>query len=59
MRPADPVDLADQVVFLRDNPDVVRRYGENARSLAEREFDRRLLAERLRGVLERAAGERA
>jgi glycosyltransferase involved in cell wall biosynthesis len=58
-RPADPADLADQVLFLRDNPDVAQRYGENARALAEREFDRKLLAERLRGVLERAAGRRA
>jgi glycosyltransferase involved in cell wall biosynthesis len=59
VRPADPADLADAVLFLRDNPEVARRYGENARALAEREFDRRLLAERLRGVLERAAGKRA
>jgi glycosyltransferase involved in cell wall biosynthesis len=57
VRPRDAADLADRVVFLRDNPDVARRYGENARRLAEREFDRRLLAERLRGVLERAAGK--
>jgi len=57
-RPADPADLADRVLFLRDNPEVARRYGENARRLAEREFDRKLLAERLRGVLERAAGRR-
>jgi glycosyltransferase involved in cell wall biosynthesis len=48
--------LAEQVLFLRDNPDVTRRLGENARALAEREFDRDLLAERLLGVLERAAG---
>ncbi len=55
-RPGDPADLADRVLFLRDNPDIVRRYGNNARALAEREFDRRVLAERLRDVLARAAG---
>jgi glycosyltransferase involved in cell wall biosynthesis len=59
VRPGDGADLADCVLFLRDNPDVARRYGENARRLAEREFDRGLLAERLRGVLERAAGRGA
>jgi glycosyltransferase involved in cell wall biosynthesis len=59
VRPGDPADLAEAVLFLRDNPEVARRYGENARALAEREFDRGLLAERLRGVLERAAGRRA
>jgi glycosyltransferase involved in cell wall biosynthesis len=58
-RPGDPADLAERVLFLRDNPEVTRRMGENARRLAEREFDRRLLAERLRGVLERAAGRKA
>ena len=58
VRPGDGADLADRLLSLRDNPDVARRYGENARRLAEREFDRRLLAERLREVLERAAGER-
>lgn len=57
VRPADPEDLADRVLALRDNPALVRTMGANARRLAETRFDRRDLAERLRGVLERAAGE--
>lgn len=55
VRPDDPADLADALVRLRDDPETLRRYGANARRLAEREFDRELLAERLREVLERAA----
>ncbi len=55
-RPGDAADLADKVLALRDDPERARRYGTNARALAEREFDRDLLAERLRDVLERAAG---
>ena len=55
-RPGDGADLAAQVLALRDDPERARRYGANARALAEREFDRDRLAERLRGVLERAAG---
>lgn len=55
-RPGDAADLAEKVLALRDDPERARRYGVNARQLAEREFDRDLLAERLRGVLERAAG---
>jgi glycosyltransferase involved in cell wall biosynthesis len=36
---------------LADRPDLCRRMGQNARALAEREFDRRILAERLERVL--------
>ena len=54
VRPADPADLADKVARLRADPELVRRYGANARKLAEDEFDRDRLAERLERVLERA-----
>src|SRR4051812_25499684 len=58
VRPDDPADLAEQVGRLRDQPELVRRYGENARRLAETDFSRDMLAERALGVLERAAGRR-
>jgi glycosyltransferase involved in cell wall biosynthesis len=58
VRPADPADLADKVAFLRDKPELVRRYGENARRLAESDFDRDRLAAQLEQVLERAAAAR-
>jgi glycosyltransferase involved in cell wall biosynthesis len=54
-RPGDAADLAEKVVFLREHPELVERYGRNARRLAEREFSRDLLATRVLGVLERAA----
>ena len=53
-RPGDPADLADKVAFLRDNPELVERYGRNARRLAEAEFGRDELANRALSVLERA-----
>jgi glycosyltransferase involved in cell wall biosynthesis len=55
VRPGDPAHLAEQAAFLRDNPELVRRYGQNARRLAEREFDLEQLADRALAVLERAA----
>jgi glycosyltransferase involved in cell wall biosynthesis len=41
--------------LLRDHPDEAARMGRNARALAEREFDRDLVAERALEVLEEAA----
>jgi len=54
-RPGDPVHLADQVLRLREDPEMTAALGRNARRLAEGEFDRRMLGERLRGVLEDVA----
>lgn len=53
VRPDDAVDLADQLTALCDDPERVAAYGRNARRLAEQQFDRRLLAERLLAVFER------
>ena len=55
VRPGDPGHLAERVAELRDHPELVERYGHNARELAEREFGRDMLAERALSVLERAA----
>jgi glycosyltransferase involved in cell wall biosynthesis len=55
VRAGDAADLAEKVAWLRDNPDDAERMGRNARSLAEREFGRDQLAERVLAVLEEAA----
>ncbi len=57
-RAGDPAHLAEQVLWLRDHPAETAAYGRNARRLAETQFDRRILAERMREVLERAASWR-
>lgn len=54
-RPGDARDLADKVAWLAEHRDEAERMGRNARALAEREFDRELLAGRVLAVLERAA----
>ena len=46
-----PAALADALVELSQNPVLRERMGRNARALAEREFDRNLLAARLEHVL--------
>jgi glycosyltransferase involved in cell wall biosynthesis len=51
----DAADLARKLAWLRAHPDEVQRMGRNGRALAEREFDRDLLAARALDVLEEAA----
>jgi glycosyltransferase involved in cell wall biosynthesis len=53
--PTKPQALADALVKLSREPDLCRRMGQNARALAERQFDRAVLASRLEEVLLNAA----
>ena len=55
----DGLALAAALGALADEPAATARMGANARRLAEREFDRDVMAERLRTTLERAAGRGA
>jgi len=50
--PADPESLADALVTLRDNPDMLTRMGRNARKLAENDFNREKLADQFVFFLE-------
>jgi glycosyltransferase involved in cell wall biosynthesis len=49
--PHHPETLADALEELADDTELCRRMGKNARALAEREFDRNKLADRLENVL--------
>lgn len=55
----DGAALADAVERLADDAELRARMGENARALAESEFARDILAEKVRVVLENAGDERA
>jgi glycosyltransferase involved in cell wall biosynthesis len=57
--PRRPEALADAMQELAAQPDQCRQMGRNARALAEREFDRRLLAERLEQVLTTVVNDRS
>jgi len=52
--PCRPEALADALEELSNNPALCRQMGQNARSLAERQFDRRILAAQLEQVLQDA-----
>jgi glycosyltransferase involved in cell wall biosynthesis len=55
VRAGDARDLASKLEWLRGHPAEAAAMGRNARALAEREFDRDLLAERVLRLLEEAA----
>jgi glycosyltransferase involved in cell wall biosynthesis len=57
-RPDDAAHLAEQVLFLRDHPEIARAYGRNARRLAEQKFDRNELAAQLVSVFEEVTERR-
>lgn len=51
VEPDNPVDFADKIVFLKQNPGLCREFGANSRKLAEREFSRDIQAENLLAVI--------
>jgi len=57
VRAADPADLAEKVGRLEADRELTERLGRNGRALAEREFDRDLLAGRVTALLERVSRE--
>jgi len=57
--PYHPETLAEALETLAGDPALCRRMGQNARALAERQFDRRLLAGQLEDVLKNAVHHHA
>ncbi|WP_460451799.1 glycosyltransferase family 4 protein [Alsobacter sp. SYSU BS001988] len=55
VQPDDPIDFADKVTWMRDHPDDLKAFSQNARALAVRDFAREKLAAQLEGVLLTAA----
>lgn len=56
VRPDDAIDFADKAEYLADQPELRKVYGQNARKLAEQEFSRDLLTEKLEQVLLNVVG---
>ncbi|MCC5830868.1 MAG: glycosyltransferase family 4 protein [Phycisphaeraceae bacterium] len=56
VHPERPESLADALIDLADHPEKARAMGQNARKVAEEQFDRKKLAARLEQVLLQATG---
>jgi glycosyltransferase involved in cell wall biosynthesis len=44
--PEDPKDLAEKLLYLKSNPELVRSMGNNARKLAETTYDKSILCDK-------------
>jgi glycosyltransferase involved in cell wall biosynthesis len=56
VEPDNPQDFVEKVVYMKNNPELLKVWGKNARALAELDFDRDKLALKLDQVLREAAG---
>jgi colanic acid biosynthesis glycosyl transferase WcaI len=57
--PEDPQALADAIYYLKQNPSVAKRLGQNGRRVVEEQFDRRMVLERFADHLEHLVGMQA
>lgn len=53
--PEDPEAFAHGLIYMMDDPEKLKRQGENARKLAEERFNRKILGEKFVNFLEEAA----
>ncbi|ETZ24554.1 glycosyltransferase family 4 protein [Pedobacter sp. V48] len=51
VNPNNPEELADKIVFLQNNPEIVQRLGEESRKLAEHKFDKSILCREFSNVI--------
>lgn len=49
--PKNPKDLADKIVFLKENPEKCKLFGSNARRLAETKYDKSILCRKFADVV--------
>ncbi|WP_422080648.1 glycosyltransferase family 4 protein [Ulvibacterium sp.] len=50
--PKNPVDLANKIMFLKDNPGKCKKYGLNARKLAETKYDKSILCREFADIVD-------
>lgn len=59
VEPDNPIDFADKAMWMRDHPDRLERFRQNARRVAEEQFSREVLADRLEMTLRQAVMQHA
>ena len=52
VNPENPMDLAEKIIFLRENPEIARAMGENSRKLAETTYDKSILCEQFADIVD-------
>lgn len=53
VNPNNPQDLVDRILFLKKNPEVVMKMGEKSRELAEKEYDKSILCNKVLEIIKR------
>lgn len=53
VNPNKPQELVDKILFLRENPDIVKEMGINSRKLAETKYDKSILSKEFVEVIEK------
>lgn len=53
--PRNPNEMAEKILFLKDNPDICKKQGDNARVLAETKFDKSVLCSQIVEIFNRYA----
>lgn len=51
VNPNKPQELVDKVLFLKDNPEIVNKMGQNSRTLAETVYDKSILCKQFVGIM--------
>lgn len=54
--PTDPVELAEKLIWMKDNPEEVAKMGGNAFKIAQKEFDKNILSNKMLDIIKYVHG---
>jgi glycosyltransferase involved in cell wall biosynthesis len=53
VNPADPQDLAEKILYLKNNPDLAKKIGENGRKIYQERFTPKALGKEILSILQK------